>query len=156
MNSYTVLLLGHHARQDLAEMLCGIGLEPEVRGSVPGALERLRWGHPAAVLIDRRFTRADALEFVLNVRDIEPTVPVIVIGTANDKAVDRQIHEQRYTVVIEETKDMDALSGELMEVLDRFKDLRQRDNGQRVTSSSSKTTRIPSNGENELSDSGLQ
>ena len=132
MNSCAVLVLGHHARQDLAEMLCSIGLEPEVRGSIPGALERLRWGHPAAVLVDRRFTRADALEFVLNVRDIEPTVPVIVIGTANDKAVDRQIHEQRYTVVVDETKDMNALSGELVKVLDRFEDLRQRDKEQRV------------------------
>jgi len=132
MSSCTVLVLGHYARRDLVDMLCGIGLEPEVRGSVPGALERLRSGHAAVVLVDRRFTRADALEFVLNVRDIEPAVPVIVIGTANDKAVDRQIREQRYTMVVDETKDMNALSGELVKVLDRFKNLCQRDKEQRV------------------------
>jgi DNA-binding NtrC family response regulator len=94
MNSSTILVLGHHARQDLAEMLCETGIDVEVRGSVQAALERLRRGRLAAVLVDRRFTRADVLEFILNVRDVEPAVPVIVIGGAADEAADRQIRKQ--------------------------------------------------------------
>jgi CheY-like chemotaxis protein len=122
MESSTILVLGHHARHDLAEMLHGIGIQSEVRGSVAGALERLRRGRLAAVLVDRRFTRADALEFVLNVRDIEETVPVIVIGAANDKGADQQIRRQEHTAVVDESRDMDSLSRELLAVLDRFKD----------------------------------
>jgi len=121
MKPRTILVLGHHARQDFVEMLHGIGIEPEVRSSVPGALERLRRGQLVAILVDRRFAHADALEFVLNVRDVHETVPVIVIGAANDKDADQQIRQQEYTAVVEESRDMDVLSRELLAVLDRFK-----------------------------------
>jgi CheY-like chemotaxis protein len=106
-------------------MLCGIGMQPEVRGSVAGALERLRRGQLTAVLVDRRFARADALEFVLNVRDVEEAVPVIIIGAANDKGTDQQIRQQEYTAVVDESRDMELLSRELLAVLDRFKGERQ-------------------------------
>jgi len=138
MSSRTILVLGHHARQDLAEALRGIGVEPEVRGSVPGALERLRRGRLAAILVDRRFTRADALEFVLNVRDIEAVMPVIVIGAAHDKGIDQQILQQNYTAVVDESRDMDLLSGELVRVLDLFEDLDQGEQSRRVASGSSR------------------
>jgi DNA-binding NtrC family response regulator len=122
MKSSTILVLGHHARQDLEQMLRSVGMEPEVRGSVRGSLDRLRRGQLAAVLVDRRFARADVLEFVLNVRDVNETVPVIVIGAANDEDADQQIRQQEYTAVVEESRDMDVLSHELLAVLDRFKD----------------------------------
>ncbi len=142
MNSHTVLVLGHHARQDLTEMLRRIGVQPEVRGSVSGALERLRRGQLVAVLVDRRFTRADALEFVLNVRDIAATVPVIVIGAANDKGIDRRIAQQKCTAVIDETQNMDLLSSQIAKVLDRFKDPSRAEEDQRTAPSQScETTR---------------
>ena len=153
MSSRTILVLGHHARQDLAEALRGIGVEPEVRGSVPGALERLRRGRLTAVLVDRRFIRADALEFVLNVRDIEALVPVIVIGTAHDKGIDQQILQQNYTAVVDESRDMDLLSGELVRVLDLFEDPDHGEQNQRVASGSSRArARMPRTRENASGD----
>jgi hypothetical protein len=121
-------------------MLRSLGIEPEVRGSMPGALERLRRGRLAAVLIDRGFTRVDPLEFILNVRDIEAAVPVVVIGSANDEFVDRQIRRQRCTAVVDGVRNMDLLAEELVRVLDEFKDLRQAQRNQSTTSGSSDET----------------
>jgi DNA-binding NtrC family response regulator len=131
-----MLVLGHHGRRDLLEALCRIGIEPEVRGSVPGALERLRRGRLMAVLVDRQFARADALEFVLNVRDIEAELPVIVAGAADDESVDRRLRQQTYTVIIDERQDMDRLSRRIARAIERYKNEDQSEDDRNVTSGS--------------------
>jgi FixJ family two-component response regulator len=113
MNAQAVLVLGNHASRDLPEVIRSIGFVPQLWGSVQHSLDKLRHGRFAAVCVDRKRTRADVLEFILNVRDIDAAVPVVVIGSDADERIDRKIMRQDRTVVLPKIKNRDELAEEL-------------------------------------------
>ena len=117
MNLQAVLVLGNHANRDLVEVLSSIGFEPQVRGSMQHCLDKLRHEKFAAILIDRKFTRADVLEFILNARDIDEKVPVVVIGYGTDEKYDRKIAKQDRTIILSEVESEDKLAEKLAQVL---------------------------------------
>lgn len=119
MNSQAVLVLGNHARRDLVEVLSGLGFASQVRGSMQHSLDKLRHEKFAAVLVDLEFTRADVLEFILNVRDIDKEVPVVVIGTVKDERIDRMIVKQAHTRVLTEVENRDRFVEKLARALNR-------------------------------------
>jgi DNA-binding NtrC family response regulator len=104
MDSRAILVLGTHSNRALIETFEDMGFSPIVRGSAQGSLEKLRHERFAAVVVDRRFTHADVLEFVLNVRDIDATVPLIVLGKAADGESDKIVIDQKYVMVIDNVK----------------------------------------------------
>jgi len=104
MKSKAVLLLGNHANRKLIEVLSDSGLVPEVWRSVQRSLEKLKRQKFGAVLVDRKFTRADVLEFILNVRDMDADIPVLVIGSGPER-IDRKIREQGRTLVVAGVED---------------------------------------------------
>jgi DNA-binding response OmpR family regulator len=112
MNSQAVLVLGNHANRKLIDVLSDSGFIAEVWGSVQHSLERLKRQKFGAVLVDRKFTHADVLEFVLNVRDMDADVPVLVIGSGPERT-DRKISEQARTVVVAGVEGGDELCLEL-------------------------------------------
>ncbi|NIU58916.1 MAG: hypothetical protein GWN67_21800 [Phycisphaerae bacterium] len=117
MDSQAVLVLGKHANRALTDILSNIGFAPQVWGSMQHSLDKLRHNEFAAVLVDRKFTRADVLEFILNVRDINEKVPVVVIGSGGDEKIDRKIAKQDRTIVLNEVESEDKLTEKLAQVL---------------------------------------
>ena len=116
MKSRDVLVLGNHANRELVEVLSRFGFVPQVWGSVQHSLEKLRHQKFAAILVDRNFTHADVLEFVLNVRDIDKKVPVVVIGPGPEK-IDRKIAKQDRTVILGTVESGNELADRLKEVM---------------------------------------
>ena len=85
-----VLVLSTDNEGDLVETLFGLGLIPLVRQNMMQALHKIRHERFVAVFLDLDHSRADALEFVLNIRDIDRRIPVIVIGEP-DNDCERQV-----------------------------------------------------------------
>jgi len=119
MNSQAVLVLGNHANRDLVEVLSGLGFASQVWGSVQHSLDKLRHEKFAAILVDRKFTHADVLEFILNVRDIDKNISVVVIGPAKDERIDRTILKQDHTIILREFESRDRLAEKLAQALNR-------------------------------------
>jgi FixJ family two-component response regulator len=117
MNSQFVLVLGNHANRDLVEVLSGLGFASQVWGSMQHSLEKLRQQKFTAILVDQKFTKADVLEFILNVRDIDKKVPVVVIGNGRDRRIDRKIAKQDNTTVLGEVESSNNLAEKLKQIL---------------------------------------
>lgn len=117
MNSQAVLVLGNHAHSHLVEVLSGLGFDSQVWGSMQHSLDKLRHNKFAAILVDLEFTRADVLEFILNVRDLDREVPVVVIGKVKDGRIDNMIARQANTKVLTDFENRDRFVEKLAQVL---------------------------------------
>ena len=117
MNSKDVLVLGTHANRDLVQSLSSVGFVPQVWGSMRHTLEKLVHNRFAAVIVDRKFTNADVLEFILNVRDINQEIPVVVIGSGNDERIDRKISKLGRTIMLNGSERDDKLGDKLIQAL---------------------------------------
>lgn len=117
MNSKDILVLGNHAQRDLMQSLSRIGFVPQVWGSMRHTLDKLLHQRFAAVIVDRKFTNADVLEFILNVRDINQEIPVVVIGSGNDERIDRKISKLGRTIILNGSERDDRLGDKLIYAL---------------------------------------
>jgi two-component SAPR family response regulator len=113
MNSQAVLVLGNHANRNLVKILSNVGFAPQVWGSMRHTLDKLIHRKYAAVIIDRKFTNADVLEFILNVRDINQQIPVVVIGSGSDERIDRKISRLDGTIILNGSGRDDTLGEKL-------------------------------------------
>lgn len=113
MSSKALLILGSQSNQEYIEALSKFGFTTEVRGSVRHSLENVHRRRLRGVIVDRKFTHADVLEFILNVRDINQTVPVVVIGPGKDEKIEGKINKQDHTVVLSEFDRGQKLAREL-------------------------------------------
>jgi two-component SAPR family response regulator len=118
MNSRDVLVLGNHANRDLVNVLSKIGFIPQLWGSMQHSLDRVRHEKFAAIFIDRKFTRADVLEFILNVRDINREIPVVVIGPAKDERAEKKIRRMAHTIILNGSERNDMLGEKLVHALE--------------------------------------
>lgn len=75
-----LLLVRAHRKRPLGRILERVGLVPVFLRSMQGVLEDLHCRGVAAVVLDRDRQGADPLELLLNVREINGEVPVLVIG----------------------------------------------------------------------------
>lgn len=117
MNSQAVLVLGNHANRDLVKTLSRVGFIPQVWGSMRHSLEKLVQQRFTAVIVDRKFTNADVLEFILNVRDINQEIPVIVIGSGSDERIDKKIIRLGQTIILNGSGRDDTLGERLARAL---------------------------------------
>jgi len=118
MQSTAVLVLGSGDNKGLIELLFNMGLAPLVRGSIEGALERIRHERFAMVVVDRSGAEVDVLEFILNVRDINVELPIVVVGRSDDRLDDQILQAQFKTFLIGGLDTADQLARELDQVLD--------------------------------------
>lgn len=100
-SSATVLILGDRRKSDLIETLFNLGYVPLVREQLQQALEKLRHENFSAVLLDYRKADTDALEFILNVRDIDDGVPVIVVGEAQNNLERKLLLDQKNIFLVQ-------------------------------------------------------
>lgn len=101
--SSSVLVLGTDERSDLVETLFDLGFMPLMRKEMQRALDRIRHEQFAAVFLDRKKGEVDVLEFILNVRDIDPQVPVIVIGKVAEESQRKFIFTQEHVFLFNDT-----------------------------------------------------
>jgi DNA-binding NtrC family response regulator len=117
MDTNRVLVLGNHASKKLPNILSSLGFAPQVWGSMRHSLDKLRRHKFAAVVMDLKFNQTDPLEFILNIRDIDDKVPVIVFGSAKDKKIEREILKQDFTEVFDRSNNDDKLAKRLKQVI---------------------------------------
>jgi DNA-binding NtrC family response regulator len=84
------------------------------------SLEKIRHQKFTAIIVDQKFTKVDILEFVLNVRDIDKKVPIVVIGNGADEKIARKIAKQDHTTVLGEDESGNRLAETLDQVLNVF------------------------------------
>jgi two-component SAPR family response regulator len=120
MNSKAILVLGNRANRDLVEVLSSVDFIPQVWGSMRHSLDKLFHQRFVAVIIDRKFTHADVLEFILNVRDIDKKVPVVVIGNGKEEGIDKKIAKQDYTTVLGDFESGEKLAEKIEQVINTF------------------------------------
>jgi CheY-like chemotaxis protein len=65
-----------------------------------GVLHELRHVQTTAILVDRNQKEVDELELVLNVRDMDGNIPIILIGSTTDEHMDLVLSNQPATFVI--------------------------------------------------------
>ena len=82
MTSYNVLVVGEESNGWLSDVLFEAGFDPRFQNSTMAALRRIRSQVFAAVTIDCTTARPDPVEFVLNVREFNTTIPVAVVAGA--------------------------------------------------------------------------
>ena len=117
MVSKNVLVLGNHSRHLLPNILKKLGFSPDVRVSVLHSVLHLQTQPVAAVVVDRDFTHADVLEFLLNVKDIDDSLPVVVVGQKRGDAVERALRTQQQAVFIDGKRTQEGLALKLAAIL---------------------------------------
>ncbi len=117
MASDHILILGDHNHHALAAVISSLGFSPVVWSSALHSLEKLRTSHVNAVVIDRDVTHTDVLEFILNVQDIDHSMPIIVIGKRKHDHTDQAICEQDRVTYIQTTSTDPELSATLFHLL---------------------------------------
>lgn len=80
MKSDAILILGSKQDRALCDALLDFGFEVLVRESIAGAIEKLRTDRFLAIVADAQHTTEDVLEFVLNIRDFDESIPILVTG----------------------------------------------------------------------------
>lgn len=105
-----VLVVGSDVNKELLDSLFEAGLTPLVLADMTDAMNRLHRAGLAAVILDRDHTDIDALEFVLNVRDIEGRIPVFLTGGSAREARENLLLEQPGIFVIDRDRSPDALA----------------------------------------------
>lgn len=117
MESASVLVLGSYKECKLNDALSRAGFTPIVRRSMQEALDKIRHGRFAGIVVERDWVDVDVLEFVLNVRDYDPHTRVIVAGKSTDPITDRALESMRRTFNVGRVKGADHLTQELLGVL---------------------------------------
>lgn len=97
MRETDVLVIGTNDSDDLLEALLERGCTAAVSDHIEGAVRKLRHGEFGLVFIDRDHIEADLVELVLNVRDVDASVPILVIGCVADREVDEQLRQHEAT-----------------------------------------------------------
>ena len=116
MKSQAVLVLGTYANKDLVDILLSIGLAPLVRENIQGVLDKVRHEQFGAIVVDQRHANIDVLELILNVRDVDGRIPVVVLGKLRDEAIRKTLASQKQIKVVGDTKDGQKLAGRLGEI----------------------------------------
>jgi hypothetical protein len=86
----TVLVLGSERQTKLMGELHNVGLEPLVHEGLHDSVQAMKQDEVVGILVDTKYGDVDALEFILNARDISLDVPIVVISrklSKRDKSV---------------------------------------------------------------------
>ena len=79
MRSYSVLVVGSVSNARLVDAIFAMGLVPVVRDRLATVVSALRGQCFEAVVVDSAHSADDPLELVLNLREFDTDVPVVVL-----------------------------------------------------------------------------
>lgn len=86
MDKPIILVISSTIQQELSNAVFNEGSIPLLAKELTEFVKKLRRNHIAAIIVDSEHTGTDALEVVLTARDINPDVPILVLGTSLDAA----------------------------------------------------------------------
>jgi len=115
-SSTTVLVLGAEQESTLIEMLFDMGVVPIVRKRMLPALDRIRHESFDAVFLDENRGDVDVLEFVLNVRDHDSEIPVVVVGGISNDREHRLVYSMQPVFLVKDN--YNELERQVQQVLD--------------------------------------
>ena len=78
-NFSSVLVLTNDEQSELIETLFDLGYVPLIRKKMITILKDVHHKHVEVIFLDLQCIEIDALEFVLNVRDIDQHLPVVIV-----------------------------------------------------------------------------
>lgn len=116
-----VLVLGNDRSATFSRTLRDAHLSPTFLKSLDAVVHALRHSQVTAILVDRNQRRVDELELVLNVRDMNGEIPIILIGRSPDKRADPILSAQPATFLIDEAIDDSMLGAELKTLSGEFR-----------------------------------
>lgn len=97
------MVLSDEGDTQLTEILFNLGYTPIIRTSMHEAINKLRHERFAAVFVNSDYGEIDALEFILNARDVDKETPIAVYGGSTneyeEKFIDKQPDVYRLTDV---------------------------------------------------------
>jgi DNA-binding NtrC family response regulator len=110
-----VLLIVDDEEGQLEQTLTSFGYKLVVRYEMHAAIDTLQHGNFSAVFVDDDHMSEDTLEFVLNVRDVDDEVPILVVGGLDDYK--RKVLSDRSGVylVSDSKKELAAKTSELLQ-----------------------------------------
>jgi len=97
---HSVLVLGNSRDKAFEQTLSDICFSATFLKSMEGVLHKLRHVQTTAILVDRDQKKADELELVLNVRDMDENIPIILIGSTTDELTELILASQPATFII--------------------------------------------------------
>ena len=112
-----MLVIGKNRNTRLRRALRGRGFAPVGAPNMSSALRKVREGNVAAVLVSHQRPGMDVLEFVLNARDIAPSIPILVGVGTGDTSVDEAIVAVGRAVLLKDCEGPDRLAAEVEQVL---------------------------------------
>ncbi len=115
--SNTILILGDHNHHGLEGALADLGFTPVVWSSALHSLDKLRSQPIHAVVIDRDVAHADVLEFILNVRDINAHIPIVVVAHRKQDQTDEAMRQQSQVIYIQASSQDPQLCETLSQLL---------------------------------------
>lgn len=110
---HNVLVLGCERHKAFSRMLREIKLVPTFVRSLEGLLHALRHMQAAAILVDRTQRIVDELELVLNVRDLDKEIPILLVGSLPEARVDAILSSRHRTYLIRKPIDSRSLAGDI-------------------------------------------
>lgn len=72
------LIISDNENSDIVRIVSSMKIIPIIRKTVLTALSLLRHHEITAIVIDKEYENVDALEFILNARDVDREVPIFV------------------------------------------------------------------------------
>jgi DNA-binding NtrC family response regulator len=109
----TLLVLGSARNRAFARILRELRFEPTFLASMEELLHALRHTRASAVLVDRDKGNADDLELVLNIRDLDDRVPIILIGSPGEAETEVLLRRQPATILIHKAAGDNSLRQDL-------------------------------------------
>ena len=80
MQSSTILIIGLRESRRLANRMSDFGFASRVESTIQAALKRLQTQRFLAILVDCLHTRLDIVELVLNIRDVNAEIPMMLFS----------------------------------------------------------------------------
>jgi CheY-like chemotaxis protein len=111
---YPVLVLGCDRDGSFTKTLSDFRFSPTFLRSTEAVLHALRHTQAKAILVDRDQKAADELELVLNVRDMDEEIPIILIGSSTDERTERILMSLPATLLIDKPIRDTSLGRELI------------------------------------------
>ena len=112
-NRELVLIVSTAVRGTVARAAEGCGFAVDVVRDVSQAVAHLRRRRYRAVLVDLDAADVDSLELVLNVRDFDPTVPIVVMAAVWDATNMTTLGAQPGTMLVAKPGNVADLSDDL-------------------------------------------
>jgi DNA-binding NtrC family response regulator len=114
----SVLVLGSDRNKVFVQTLRELKLVPTFVGSLEGVVHGLRHMQAAAILVDSDHRGADDLELVLNVRDLDPEVPILLVGSSREERAERILSTRKNTFLIRKATRSRSLADEIRPLLE--------------------------------------